>query len=197
MSLRAKLKIKKKSRNSTQELLGVEEITNYSLKTGHGELVYFLIKPTNVSVLSEASLTARIYALMTVLKGLAEIEMICLNSREDFEGNKRFLRGRIDKEDNSAVRKLLEQDMLYLDKIQIQTATAREFLLVITLRDENETEVFPYLGRIEKTLMEQGFTSKRADREEIKRLLAVYFEQNVTSEKFEDIDGQRWIIPGD
>lgn len=197
MSLITKLKIKKKSRNSTQELLGVQEITNYSLKTGHGELVYFLIKPTNVSVLSEASLTARIYALMTVLKGLAEIEMICLNSREDFEGNKRFLKGRLEREKNPAVRKLLEQDLLYLDKIQIQTATAREFLLVIRLRDENETEVFPYLGRIEKTLMEQGFTAKRADREEIKRLLAVYFEQNVTSEKFEDVDGERWVIPGD
>lgn len=197
MNLKTKLNIKKKSRNSTQELLGVEEITSYSLKTDHGELVYFLIKPTNVSVLSEASLTARIYALMTVLKGLAEIEMICLNSREDFEGNKRFLKCRLDREDNPAVRKLLELDLLYLDKIQIQTATAREFLLVIRLRDENETEVFPYLGRIEKTLMEQGFTAKRADREEIKRLLAVYFEQNVTSESFEDVDGERWVIPGD
>jgi hypothetical protein len=197
LNIRDRFKIKKKSRNSTQELLGVQDITGFSLKTGHGELVYFLIKPTNVSVLSEASLTARIYALMTVLKGLAEIEMICLNSREDFEGNKRFLKSRLEKEDNPSVRRLLEQDLLYLDRIQIQTATAREFLLVIRLRDENETEVFPYLGRIEKSLMEQGFTAKRADREEIKRLLAIYFEQNVTTEKFEDTDGQRWVITGD
>jgi hypothetical protein len=45
-------------------------------------------------VLSEASVGAKIYALMTVLKGMKEIEMLCLNSRENFEDNKRFLRTR-------------------------------------------------------------------------------------------------------
>ena len=34
-------------------------------------------------------------------------------------------------------------------------------------------------------------------KEDIKRLLAVYYEQNVTTEKFEDFDGERWIIPED
>jgi hypothetical protein len=43
-------------------------------------------------------------------------------------------------------------------------------------------------------LVEQGFTSKRADEEDMKRILAVYFEQNVTTEKFEEFDGERWII---
>ena len=33
--------------------------------------------------------------------------------------------------------------------------------------------------------------------EDIKRIMAVYYEQNVTSEKFEDFDGERWIIPDD
>jgi len=33
--------------------------------------------------------------------------------------------------------------------------------------------------------------------EDIKRILAVYFEQNVTTEKFEDFDGERWVIFGD
>ena len=65
------------------------------------------------------------------------------------------------------------------------------------LKEEKETEVFPYLARIEKSLKEQGFSVKRADKEDIKRLLAVYYEQNVTTEKFEDFDGERWIIPDD
>lgn len=43
-------------------------------------------------------------------------------------------------------------------------------------------------------LAEQGFTSKRAEEEDIKRILAVYFEQNVTTVKFEEFDGERWII---
>lgn len=187
-----------KKRASTRQLIGAKEITDYSLVTyGQGELVYFIVKPTNISVLSQASVGARIYALMTVLKGVAEIEMLCLNSRESFEDNKRFLRSRIEQEENPVVRKLLEKDLTHLDRIQVQMATAREFLIVIRLKDEKETEVFPYLARIEKSLKEQGFSVKRADKEDIKRLLAVYYEQNVTTEKFEDFDGERWIIPDD
>jgi hypothetical protein len=187
-----------KQKLSTRQLINTKAITDYSLLTyGHGELVYFIIKPTNISVLSEASIAARIYALMTVLKGMAEIEMLCLNSRENFEDNKRFLRNRIEQEDNPTVRKLLEADLTFLDRIQVQMATAREFLIVIRLQYEKPNEVFPYLNRIEKNLREQGFSVKRAEKEDIKRILAVYFEQNVTTEKFEDFDGERWVIFGD
>ena len=140
---------------------------------------------------------ARVYALMHVLKGVAEIEMLCLNSRESFEDNKRFLRERMEQEDNPVVRRLLEKDQTHLDRIQVQMATAREFLIIIRLKDEKESEVFPYLARIEKSLKEQGFSVRRADHEDIKRILAVYYEQNVTTERFEDFDGERWIIPED
>ena len=187
-----------KQRASTRQLIGAKAVTDYSLVTyGQGELVYFIVKPSNISVLSEASIGARIYALMTVLKGVAEIEMLCLNSRESFENNKQFLKMRMEQEDNPVIRKLLEKDQNHLDRIQIQMATAREFLILIRLKDEKESEVFPYLSRIEKSLKEQGFSVKRADKEDIKRLLAVYYEQNVTTEKFEDFDGERWIIPED
>ena len=187
-----------KRRASTRQLIGAKEITDYSLVTyGHGELVYFIVKPTNISVLSQASVGARIYALMTVLKGVAELEMLCLNSRESFEDNKRFLRSRMEQEGNPVVRKLLEKDLTHLDRIQVQMATAREFLILIRLKEEKESEVFPYHARIEKSLKEQGFSVRRADKEDIKRLLAVYYEQNVTTEKFEDFDGERWIIPED
>ena len=187
-----------KRRASTRQLIGAKEITDYSLVTyGHGELVYFIVKPTNISVLSQASIGARIYALMTVLKGVAEIEMLCLNSRESFEDNKRFLHSCMEQEGNPVVRKLLEKDLTHLDRIQVQMATAREFLILIRLKEEKESEVFPYLARIEKSLKEQGFSVRRADKEDIKRLLAVYYEQNVTTEKFEDFDGERWIIPED
>ena len=69
-----KEKKKAKQKLSTRQLINTKAITDYSLLTyDHGELVYFIIKPTNISVLSEASIAARIYALMTVLKGMAEI----------------------------------------------------------------------------------------------------------------------------
>jgi len=193
-----KEKVIAKKKLFTRQLIGTRDITDYSLQTyEHGELVYFIIKPSNISVLSEASVSARIYALMTVLKGMAEIEICCLNSRESFEDNKRFLRKRIEQESSPIVCKLLEADLNFLDRIQVQMATAREFLIIIRLIDEKQGEVFPYLNRIEKTLREQGFSVKRAEKEDIKRILAVYFEQNVTTEKFEDFDGERWVILGD
>ena len=190
-------------KSSTRELIGVEDITDYSVRTPDGELVYFIIHPTNISVLSETSVSARIYALMTVLKGIAEIEMLCLNSKENFDENKQYLKNRMQVESNPAIRNLLQQDSSNLDRMQVQMATAREFLIIIRLKNEtqkskgdNASDVFPYLSRIEKSLKDQGFTARRADKMDIKRLLGVYYEQNVTTEKFEDFDGERWVVIG-
>jgi hypothetical protein len=182
-------------KQTTRRFINAKAVTECSLQTyRNDELVFFRIKPTNISVLSEESLSARIYALMTVLKGVAELEFVCLNSRENFEGNKSFLNVRLEKEQNPAVRALLEADLRHLDRIQVQMATAREFLVVLRLRNEKQGEIFPYLNRIEKALREQGFSTKRADAGDIKCILAVYFEQNVTTEKFEDFDGERWVV---
>lgn len=188
--------VKKKNQEqmSTRQLIGVTEITEYSLKTASSEAAFFSIKPCNISILSEESLSGKIYSLMSVLKGIAEIEFLCLNSRESFEGNKSFLRSRIAAESNPAVSSLLEQDIQYLDHIQAQTATAREFLLVMRLRNLKDKEIYSHLNRIEKILTENSFTVRRYGREDIKTLLAVYYEQNVTTETFENHDGERWII---
>ena len=188
---------KEKGSVSTQSIMNIESITDYSLKTTHGELVYFIIHPTNISVLSESSVSSRIYALMTVLKGIAEIEMLCLNSKENFDDNKAFLQERMEEEPNPVIRKLLQNDSQNLDRMQVQMATAREFLIIIRLRNEKDSDVFPYLSRIEKSLKDQGFTTRRADNADIKRILAVYFEQNVTSDRYEDFDGERWVVLGE
>lgn len=195
---------KEKQKQSTRELIGIDEITDYSIKTAFGELVYFIIHPTNISVLSESTVSARIYALMTVLKGIVEIEMLCLNSKENFDENKQYLKKRMEEESNPVIRKLLQMDSTNLDRMQVQMATAREFLIIIRLNRGDEkglkdktSDVFPYLSRIEKSLKDQGFTARRADNVDIKRLLGVYYEQNVTTEKFEDYDGERWVIIGE
>ncbi len=79
-------------RQATRQLIGVEGISEYSLKTASSEVVFFSVKPSNISVLSEENLASKIYSLMTVLKGLTEIEILCVNSRESFESNKNNLR---------------------------------------------------------------------------------------------------------
>ena len=195
---------KEKQKQSTRDLIGIDDLTDYSIKTSYGELVYFIIHPTNISVLSESTVSARIYALMTVLKGIAEIEMLCLNSKENFDENKQYLKRRMGAEPNPVIRKLLQMDSTNLDRMQVQMATAREFLIIIRLnrgegneQKDKTSDVFPYLSRIEKSLKDQGFTARRADNADIKRLLGVYYEQNVTTEKFEDFDGERWVILGE
>ena len=192
-----KRKQEAREKASTRQLIGIEDITGHSLVTPHGELVFFMVKPTNISVLSDSSIGVRIYALMNVLKGISDIEMLCLNSRENFEDNKSYLKARMDAEQNPVIRKLLAQDMTALDRMQVQMATAREFLIIIRLRGEKEKDVGPYLSRIEKSLKDQGFTARIAGEADTKRLLGVYYEQNVTTEMYEDYDGERWVILGE
>lgn len=192
-----KKKNAERQRQSTRQLIGIDGISEYSLLTGHGELVFFSIRPTNISVLSDSSVAARIYALMTVLKGMAEIEMLCINSRENFGDNKTYLKARTEAENLPAVRKLLELDAVSLDRLQVQMATAREFLIIVRLRKDKGSDAQSYLMTIEKSLKDQGFTVRRCGSEDIKRLMGVYYEQNVTTEKYEENDGDRWIILGE
>lgn len=187
---------KKKRRSkdqSTTELMGIDGITEYSICTKLGDLVFFIIKPTNISVLPDASVSSRIYALLNVVKGQTDVEMLAMNSTESFESNKNYYRSRLESEELPAIRKLLEQDSTHLDRIQVLMASAREFYIMIRLRNEKESEIFPYLARIEKNIKDNGFITRRANEQDIKRMLGVYFEQNVTTECYDNYDGERWV----
>ena len=48
----ANTKQKKKKGGSVQELIGIKTFTKYGLKTNRGELLFYLVAPTNISVLS-------------------------------------------------------------------------------------------------------------------------------------------------
>ena len=183
----------KKKKNSTRELINTKTISDYSLKLFTGEeIVFFVIQPQNLSVMSKESIASKIFSLTNVIKGLSDLELICLNSRDNFENNKMFLRKRIDEEKDETIVKLLKQDLYHLDKIQTQTATARLFLLAVRIKPNDQIEVQSLVNRIEKLIKLQNLTVARADKEMIKSMLAVYFEQNVTTSRFEDIDGERW-----
>ena len=188
---------KDKAARSTRQLMGIEEIKDYCIATRMGNLVFFIIKPTNISVLPDSSISARIYALLNVVKGQAEIEMLALNSKESFERNKDFYRERLSQEELPAVRRLLEQDSKHLDRIQVLMASSREFYILVRLQGKKESDVFSYLSRIEKSIKDNGFTVRRATEEDLKRMLGVYFEQNVTTERYEDHDGERWVLFGE
>jgi hypothetical protein len=187
-----------KLKRSVQEYIGIKELTeNGVLTLNQGELVFFRIKPINIAVLSQSSISAKVFSLMSVLKNISELEMCCLNSSESFDENKVFLLRRIEQEDNPMIKELCRKDLEFLDNIQLEMATAREFLIILRFRNEKQEQIASSKGRIEKILKEQGFEAKRASKDEVKRILAVYFSQNVVTEQFDDVDGERWALDED
>ena len=91
------------------------------------------------------------------------------------------------------IRELLEQDRAFLDEKQVQMTLAREFYLAGRLKNEKPDTAYTLLSTIETKFRDNGFTTRRAGKEDLKRLLAIYFEQNTTTERFEDYDGQRFM----
>ena len=189
----------KKGNISTQELLGVKSFSRNGIQTdGHGELVYFMITPTNISVLSRVSIGQKVHHLMQLLSAQPDIEIVCTDARENFDDNKLYLDDRAENEPNKKVRDLLLRDKAFLDDIQLQMSTAREFMFAYRLTHESEDGALATLNRIEKHISDQGFEVKRANKEDIKRFLSRYFGHMV-EDSIDDVDGERmikkWIIP--
>lgn len=180
----------KKNKNSVQELIGIQTFTKRGLKTEKGELVYFLISPTNISVLSRENIELKIWHLMQVLSAQPNIEISCIDSCERFDENKNFLIERKNKEHNMAVKQCLENDIDYLDNIQIEMSTARQFMFSVRFRKEKEEQIFHQINEVEKALSEHGFEVKRMGKDDIKRFIAIYFGASMQGELIPDIDGK-------
>ena len=181
---------KKKKKNSVQELIGIDTFSKRGLKTRNGELVFFSISPTNISVLSKENIQTKIWHLMMVLSAQPDIEITCLDSCERFDDNKSFMVDRLADETNPLVKKCLEKDIEYLDNIQIEMSTARQFMFVVRFKREKEEQIFTQINRVEKAIAEQGFEVKRMGNDDIKRFLAIYFGASMQGELIPDIDGK-------
>ena len=149
---RKKEKAAAQKKETTRQLIGINDISDYGLKTSRGMLAFFSVKPTNLSVQPPEAVGGRIYALMTVLKGQTEIEMLALNSKESFEDNKRYYRERAAMEELPVISRLLEADARSLDRLQVQMATAREFFVLIRFRDDQDADFRTQLSRVQKSL---------------------------------------------
>lgn len=179
-----------RQRQSTRQLMGIDRLTDYSVKTPKGELVFFLVRPDNLSVLSGEGIGSRVRALMELLRGTEVVTLRAMDSRESFEQNKIYYLQRMEEESNPAIRSLLRKDRAYLDEIQTLTASAREFAFVYPLERQGNESVEAQLTRMEKDIRDRGFHVRVARDQDLKRLLAVYYQQDVTTEYFESIDGE-------
>ena len=181
-------------KRSVQNLLGVRWFTQYGLMTDHGEYLFFLVSPTNISVLSNTNVAIKIRHLMMVLSAVPDLEIVCTDSSECFDDNKAYLQSRLMQERNPRVRELLKKDRDFLDHIQMEMATARQFLFVSRCKGLKDPQVFQQANRIEKIISEQGFEVHRLKKPEIKRFLALYFDASMNGEHMPDIDGEAFCV---
>lgn len=189
----ANTKQKKKKGSSVQDLIGIKTFTKYGLKTNRGELLFYLVAPTNISVLSHTNIEIKVRHLMMVLSSLPDIEIACTDSSECFDDNKAYLHTRLDEEVNPKVKRVLKKDVEFLDQIQVEMATARQFLFIARCKAKKPEQVFQMANRVEKVISEQGFEVRRMKKEDIKRFLALYFDASFNGEQMPDIDGEQFF----
>lgn len=184
---------KKKKGRSGQDLIGIKTFTKFGLATNKGELLFYLVSPTNISVLSHLNIEIKIRHLMMVLSAVPDIEITCTDSSECFDDNKSYLQERLSEERNPKVRKIIKKDIDFLDHIQMEMATARQFLFIARLKNTKDKQTFDTANRIEKVISEQGFETHRMNKNEIKRFLALYFEASMNGEQMPDTDGKQFF----
>ncbi len=184
---------KKKRGKSTQDLIGIKIFTKNGLKVGKDELIFYMVQPTNISVLSHKNIEIKVRHLMMVLSAVPDIEITCTDSCECFDTNKSYIKDRIDDERNEKVRKILAKDLDFLDSIQTETSTARQFLFIARCKSTKSENVLQKANRVEKIISDQGFEVTRMSKSDIKRFLAIYFEASMNGDLMPDYDGEQYI----
>ena len=178
---------------SVQDLLGIKTFTKNGLKVGKEELIFYMVQPTNISVLSHTNIEIKVRHLMMVLSAVPDIEITCTDSCECFDTNKSYIKGRIEAEQNEKVRKILNKDLDFLDSIQTETSTARQFLFIARCKSSKSENVLQKANRVEKIISDQGFEVTRMKKADIKRFLAIYFEASMNGDLMPDYDGEQYI----
>ena len=188
-----------KKQSRTQDLIGLNRFGENGIVTENGgEVVWFLVGASNLSVLSPEHIGEKIASLTGLLSVLPECEILCVDAQESFDANLRFLEKRIAEEDNPRVKALLKEEKVYLDGIRSGLSSSREFLFAFHLTGR-EHDSAAMLRRIEKQITEQGFRCKRAEIADYKRILTRYFGWNLPEGEIETTEGEtaarKWFLP--
>ena len=183
----------KRQGRSVQQLLGIQTFTKYGLLTDNGELLFYRVAPTNISVLSAANIEIKIRHLQMLLSAIPDLEIICTDSCECFDDNKAYLHRRAMAESNPEVRGLLLKDKEMLTSMQAEMSNARQFVLVKRCKGMKPEQVFVAMNRVLKSVSEQGFEAQRMDKADIKRLIAIYFGASMDGDLMPDTDGGQFF----
>ncbi|MEE3404550.1 MAG: hypothetical protein VZR73_10750, partial [Acutalibacteraceae bacterium] len=123
---------------------------------GKNEMLFFLVQPTNISVLSPENIEIKVHHLQMVLSAIPDIEVACTDSCECFDDNRYYIKERIGQESNPKVVDILKKDLDFIDNIRTETSTARQFLFTLHCKYTNPEQIMTLVNRIENCL-EDGF----------------------------------------
>ena len=179
-----------KQRQSTRQLMGIRKLLPHGVAIPGGSLVFFLIHPDNLSVLSAEGIRQRVTALSNLFRAEEQVEVLGLDSRESFQQNQVYYQTRLEEETTPKIRELLQKDISYLDEIQTTSASSREFILVLRMEEQAALDEGG-LRQKEKSLCDHGISVRLAEEQDVKRLLVSYYLHDADPESLEDVDGER------
>ena len=184
-----------KQRQSTRQLMGIRKLLPHGVAIPGGSLVFFLIHPDNLSVLSAEGIRQRVTALSNLFRAEEQVEVLGLDSRESFQQNQVYYQTRLEEETTPKIRELLQKDISYLDEIQTTSASSREFVLVLRMEEQAALDEGG-LRQKEKSLCDHGISVRLAEEQDVKRLLVSYYLHDADPESLEDVDGERVVFYG-
>ena len=184
-----------KQRQSTRQLMGIRKLLPHGVAIPGGSLVFFLIHPDNLSVLSAEGIRQRVTALSNLFRAEEQVEVLGLDSRESFQQNQVYYQTRLEEETTPKIRELLQKDSSYLDEIQTTSASSREFVLVLRMEEQAALDEGG-LRQKEKSLCDHGISVRLAEEQDVKRLLVSYYLHDADPESLEDVDGERVVFHG-
>ena len=184
-----------KQRQSTRQLMGIRKLLPHGVAIPGGSLVFFLIHPDNLSVLSAEGIRQRVTALSNLFRAEEQVEVLGLDSRESFQQNQVYYQTRLEEETTPKIRELLQKDLSYLDEIQTTSASSREFVLVLRMEEQAALDEGG-LRQKEKSLCDHGISVRLAEEQDVKRLLVSYYLHDADPESLEDVDGERVVFHG-
>ena len=184
-----------KQRQSTRQLMGIRKLLPHGVAIPGGSLVFFLIHPDNLSVLSAEGIRQRVTALSNLFRAEEQVEVLGLDSRESFQQYQVYYQTRLEEETTPKIRELLQKDISYLDEIQTTSASSREFVLVLRMEEQAALDEGG-LRQKEKSLCDHGISVRLAEEQDVKRLLVSYYLHDADPESLEDVDGERVVFHG-
>ncbi len=185
-----------RKKNSTQQLIGAKIFTRNGILTGRGELIFFSIRPTNLAVLSYDNVQAKVHNLQMLLQTEQEIEFVCLDSCERFDGNKEYLRARYETETNEKIRRLIKHDLELFEEIQGEVSVSRQFLICIRNMERHEF-TSEQVSSMTQKLCGYNLEAKHLGKSELKQMLGIYLGAGTSCDLTPDYDGQQYMEGSD